>query len=852
MFYRILITPYIWFNFTNVLAYLYFFHLFLSQVFEENMSPAHHDKNIYNLVDIDSFKQDALINNLGDRHKIKEPLNKHSSSPKKWAGKLLNFQLNSKKSKSNISATPIISSPITSITPIESSPIASKYSFGSPYTSLGCTTPTTTYPSRVSSLPRPISRTSSRSNINISVANSTNSKHFIPLTDGIRVEQLKSSSSGKRSFLNDNCTICDEPISHRSYGERVVELQCGHLCHQDCLLISFEDISTASTNIYELFPQCLKCKVEKSIDINCVPKDETLKEKIISDVFMTKVGIISTPTTTCTHTPMTFSSSSPLNGKEQTVMRQIINVGSNSDFNSNKIDSSPKYFKQTHQLSRPFQYSSRNIIPTSSYPNINDQTTINDNISYISNSKGHNQSTLNTSISIPLLRTYFLDLIINRFNSDISKELIDSTFGLLRVVDRMIISDEKSNFSPCWCFLFTNCLIIVYTDPQQNQNDENILLNTTFQSMEMFYPLDHVDVQPVTNSVLQCTIIANSISRNFCLAESTTNCSSEISQKWASALLNDNLVFNEETFTSTLPLPPIIKSMTNDGDVLTTYSGNGRDQQVTELGTISHIRGSVVIRRMSNIPPQVYNNDTRMSLSTMQTSVSSIISIRHKKPDNLVIILQIDKQYINCTDNYNTIYNNLKALEILFPALYICLIDSKMSVIKQGHMSDILKTPDDLKISNPIGIFNIEVLKKSILNISNSPNKNFGIALISNTIMNKEFCILFQHITLLKKIGILRANILKIKVGYLNMSYADQIDELAEIDNWTDMLELLCYTFAIDYDSDDDNSDISDIEEHFSLTTSGDRDSIESSGDSLLTLNITSSLFGTDNLDVIA
>ncbi|SMN21124.1 similar to Saccharomyces cerevisiae YDR103W STE5 Pheromone-response scaffold protein that controls the mating decision [Maudiozyma saulgeensis] len=815
------------------------------------MSPAHHDRYIYNQTNIDGHRQDASANIFMDHHKSKESLIKHSPSPKKWAGKLLNFQLHSKKNKNGTSVTPVVSSPISAITPVTSSPIVSEHTFNSPYTPTGNITPTSTYPSRVSSLPRPISRISSRGNINASAPCISDSNQGIFPTEYLPKEPLKSSGSNKRSFLNDNCTICDEPTSHRSHGERIIELQCGHLCHQYCLLISFEDVATYSTNIYELFPPCLRCKTEKSVDINCVPKDDTLKDKIISDIFMTKVGSVSTPTTPYINTPTNHVTPTPINGNEQPITRPTLNIGTALGLNRTRRDLSPPFSQQTYQLSMPFQYSSVNTIPTNPVTNFENQTSIRDDISNMSTIEDHDQPVRNSSISVPLLRTYFLDLIINRFESTISKELVDSEFGLLRIVDRMSISIDTPNFLPCWSLLFMNCLVIVYTDPAQDQSDENIMLNTNFNNIHMFYPLEHVSVEPLSDTSLQCAIITDSISKHFCLAESTTHGFSKVSQKWASALLNKKLVFNEETFTSTLPLPPIIKNITNDGDVLATYSGNGSNQKVTELGTISHMRGSVIIRRMSALPRNANNGGTMMSISTNKTSISSIISMRRKKPDNLIVIIQIDKRYVISEDIYSTIYNNLKALEILFPSLYICLVDSKMSLVRQGPASEIIKTPEDLKISTPICSFNSKLLRETVLNVTISSSRTVGIALISNTMMNKESCILFQQIALLRKMGELRANILKIKVGYLNMNYTDQIDELVEIDNWTDMLELLCYTFAIDYDSEDDNSDISDFDDIVSLTSSGDRHSIESSDHSLLTLHITSSLFDTDNHVII-
>lgn len=818
------------------------------------MQPSQSDDYIYSLTNINGYQMDRYGTKTTKYSKKKEWSNSNTPSPKRWADKLLNFQLSSKKGKNPIVIESPAHSSVAATTPVISSPIRSDQIFSSPHTPADATTPIDNYPSRVSSLPRPASPYSTNSNANISLINSSKSEPDASSLDWTpREGNTTRSSKSKKSFLNAKCTLCDEPISHRSHGERIVELQCGHLCHQDCLMISFTDISTTSTNIYELFPCCIKCKVDKSMNINCVPKDETLKDKIISDVFLSKVGSVSSPVSSYSTTPVRYTASSPINRRMPNIVEQALNINTIADMQSRRLTTnisttnrnvSPQLLNYDLPTSKTDRHNLDNqrMNLLQALPNFK-ETDIADTIS-LASSNYRNDGSQRQENSVHLLRTYFLDFVINRFPLQLSKELIDSKFGLLRLVDRMMVNIERTNFSLYWCFLFTKCILIVKVDPKQSQTDENILLNTEFLGLEIYYPINSIRVDVMSDSILQCEIVNEEISKRFDLSESSFTNSTEVLQKWASALLNTDITFDHETITSTLSLPPIIRNLTDDGDVLTAYACDGSNKKISEVSTIGHIRNSVIIHRQPKAANETFLDNGRSSIYTTKTSVSTLISMRRKKPDNLILLLQIDKQQVSSMDTYTIIFNNLKALQILFPSLYIYLIDWKMRIQKFGLVSEVLEGPDDLKTKSSSERFTILSLKTQILKFPEISNKNIGIAVMSNTIMNKDMNILFSSFEPLQKFNGIRTNILKIKIGYLNMSYTEEIDELAEIDSWPDMLELLCYTFAIDYDSDnEDGSELSDFDNCSSITSGDVNNNTTSSDDSILTMDMVSSSF---------
>lgn len=107
----------------------------------------------------------------------------------------------------------------------------------------------------------------------------------IPNNDTNGFKPLK----GKKKVLNnDFCTICKELLKTKSNGERIIELECGHQCHQECMLVSFDDISNSMILDYnQLFPICVDCQNNNSLDngnkhiTRCIPRNDEYKDDII-------------------------------------------------------------------------------------------------------------------------------------------------------------------------------------------------------------------------------------------------------------------------------------------------------------------------------------------------------------------------------------------------------------------------------------------------------------------------------------------------------------------------------------------------------------------------------------------
>lgn len=139
--------------------------------------------------------------------------------------------------------------------------------------------------------------------------------------------------------------------------------------------------------------------------------------------------------------------------------------------------------------------------------------------------------------------------------------------------------------------------------------------------------------------------------------------------------MNQDFVFNEDNITSTLPILPIIKNFSKD-------VGNGRHETSTFLGLINpnkvvevgnvHDNDTVIIRRGFTLNSgECSRQSTVDSIQSVLTTISSILSLKREKPDNLAIILQIDFTKLKEEDSLIVVYNSLKALTIKFAAFAV-------------------------------------------------------------------------------------------------------------------------------------------------------------------------------------
>lgn len=222
-----------------------------------------------------------------------------------------------------------------------------------------------------------------------------------------------------------------------------------------------------------------------------------------------------------------------------------------------------------------------------------------------------------------------------------------------------------------------------------------------------------------------------------------------------------------------------------------------------------HDNDTVIIRRGFTLNSgECSRQSTVDSIQSVLTTISSILSLKREKPDNLAIILQIDFTKLKEEDSLIVVYNSLKALTIKFARLQFCFVDRNNYVLDYGsvlHKIDSLDSISNLKSKSSSTQFSPIWLKNTLY--PENIHEHLGIVAVSNSNMEAKKSILFQDYRCFTSFGRRRPNELKIKVGYLNVDYSDKIDELVEASSWTFVLETLCYSFGLSFDEHDDDDE---------------------------------------------
>ncbi|AET38988.1 Ste5p Ecym_3510 [Eremothecium cymbalariae DBVPG len=577
--------------------------------------------------------------------------------------------------------------------------------------------------------------------------------------------------SPKKSIINEKCCLCDEPVTTRSYAEKIIALQCDHTCHEDCLWVLSEDSESSgsfdtldSDGIYSIFPACVACE-GKLAPNRCIPKDDDVRDRLISTYLIKRTKVSQRmPALDITPTSQhgwAYSSDIP---------KRPMNI-------STPLQPPPTFKNQLIQRKASTLSTISSIV--SSVPTKNSDS-------------GNDSSVL----SLAMLRSYFVQSLLVNFPD----WQIDSQFGLLRLVDRFMctFTSRTKVRSQCICYLFEHRFVVGITD----KIPDHTIVGLKFNSVSA-YSLSNVKIDTLESSVLTISIGNETVY----ITEDLGSKSTQVLEKWITAFLNPEMKFQLNIVTSTLSYPSLF-----------TENGSGRHKNTTTL--TRGIHGSVIIRR-SVFFKYSEHSETPTSLRNCNTRISSILSLKRKIPNDLFIVFQIDP--IKLLDgDVNTLVNICKALSWKLETAKLCLVD------KDGY----LVTSCSLKLAIPKLKGLNSLLAEADRSIKFSPadiyqqiygawqRENIGVTIISNSSMETGRSALLMDYSAFCNVGKRRPNELKIKVGYLNADYSDKVYELVETDKWNDVFEVICYSFNMAFgqdaltDEDDDGESFTNFSEN--------------------------------------
>ncbi|AGO13965.1 AaceriAGR104Wp [[Ashbya] aceris (nom. inval.)] len=623
--------------------------------------------------------------------------------------------------------------------------------------------PVTEFPLRSTSIPTP-----PKFQKDIGLLNNQLQMSPMPFMGEMKAESFL---SPKKSIVNARCCLCDEPVSTRSNGERIITLECDHSCHEDCLLVFLEENSSdASQNrneeddIYAVFPACKACEYSAGVN-KCIPKDETLRDKLISQYLIKRTK------------PILRSQVSPLPPMDIPLTKPARPFGLQNTKRSVQRPA-PLTLTSMPLLSPPRK---RNGSVTSSISSLASSVQV----------KGNDPSAEASTRYLAVLRSYFVQsLLVNYPDWE-----VDSSFGLLRLVDSFSCSSEHGTggYQDSVLYLFEHRLVVGIPVNMPTHT----MVGVKFSSIRD-YDISSFKVDTFQSSVLKLTFDNDTIYISEGLLSHTT----KVLEKWISALLNIDMLVNSTNFTSTLPLPDL-----EDEDIHSI-------RRMDIMTRATDVNNSVIVRR--SVCAHEKSMAKNAENSTMRATINSILSLKRRYPDELCLFFQIDTAKVQAVD-YKILANICKAILWKFSAAKVALADKNggivtMSTLKAfislfSSIDDLLTRHETRRKLSPDLVYRHFYGEERLTNI--------GVCIISNSAMQYGKSLLLMDYSIFCNIGKRRPNELKVKVGYLNTDYSDQVYELVETGGWGDVLEVVCYSFNMafgqdDYSDDDDDDETED------------------------------------------
>ncbi|CUS22547.1 LAQU0S06e00518g1_1 [Lachancea quebecensis] len=647
-------------------------------------------------------------------------------------------------------------------------------------------------PSRSTSIPRPESKflkppPALPSSSSYEEWNTPVSGHLpYQLSAGVTPPRVKpfdhpSHSTSKKSYINEPCSLCLEFISCRTLGEKVVPLECGHLVHGECLVAYFD--GPTKYDINDMFPYCRKCEN----DVRCLPSDLQLRDSCISRALISGSPRIRrfkdvAPRERLTDETPSGSISAP---------NKLLALG---DFRLNSIPARSRTNKNVKDLSLRLKSISnfRGSV-------VSGVSSVISSVSDFSVSQPRDSdcgmSVVDHKPPLAALRSYYTHLLMENFPKSLNGWEIDANFGLLRLVDRLMFSEDGKKYQDACCYLFTNALLIALVSPTF---DPKISAGIKLHTYVTYHPLSDTSVDSLNSSVLKCTILSATPNAKLMhgstlyLTETLDSSSSQVIEKWISALLNKEIIFSNSALTSTLPPPPMIEEETRRSLMVELPGAFSLNLDVSE-----HIDDNEAIVRRSTL---ISNNQSR------RTTITSLLSLKRSRPTLLALVLQLDPLRLRDTELIGLV-NSLTALTFKIKDARLCLVDLEGRIISQGLVREQLLAVKNLK--SIVGDQNRVVFDP--VNFKNEfiweNEDRLGIAVVSNTLLESGKSCLFMNYKSFAGYNRTRPHELKIHIGFLNVDYTDRIAELVEVASVHDVLETLCYGFNLSFEDEEDDND---------------------------------------------
>ncbi|KAG7820308.1 hypothetical protein KL928_001745 [Ogataea angusta] len=266
--------------------------------------------------------------------------------------------------------------------------------------------------------------------------------------------QQSSPQSKRKNSIPDSCIFCDLPLqsmllykSENMDPEGIIELRCQHSCHEKCLLLEMEFVniskvqSSASVAPVQ-FPHCPKCHQ----NVRAVPASQVVADQMITNILTVPVRKPE-PAHSIHYRPPNSQPGS--NGSSPRITQR------------NRAD---QWVHQRH-AKKPSRGSS--ISAVSSIISSVSVQTVPESSSTTTLPLGSSRmkSSWTSDFPIYLLRSKFIGELImlqsQKFDTVRLNKLAVDSFGDLRLVDKLQISEDLALWDECYCYLFERMFVLV-------------------------------------------------------------------------------------------------------------------------------------------------------------------------------------------------------------------------------------------------------------------------------------------------------------------------------------------------------------------------------------------------------
>lgn len=609
----------------------------------------------------------------------------------------------------------------------------------------------------------------------------------------------------KKSLVNEKCCFCEELLSSKfSTGEKVIELNCGDTCHEECLwsLINAtaddndDESNTKTSDPNKIFPDCESCGKL------AIPLDDTITDSIISKILLSTPPKLRQVSNSSSSDSLIISSNfqsqmlSPRSRPPSSAVTSAKNHKYQSLSLSNRNQKDLSIQIPTSKSLRNHQSNSSRHKSTSRGSSISAMSSI---ISSVSRSpsptKTMGRITTNDTLTlsengklnkIPLamLRSEYICHLIKNLQSNYDTNLKESeidSFGYLRLVDNLLISQNGEVFKNYNVYLFQYNLLLV---------------DLNYSNIEVFKLLKTPKISTPTSTILKINVVSKSNDESCSLYLSQKY--NKILQKWIAGLCDYEFIFNSDNLSSTITLPEESSKL---------------DQQSNWEPIAPH---TIQSNQHGNDPnqmtiPVLLSPIKLEGKSTASTPITPTKSF-FQKTSHLIIIIDHEKS-INNQNVIITLTNIIKALSLKFKSLNVicsssqfenayCMTSSSLSI--DGLSSKIGK------INNDSGKNVNQCIEEIIDGAENT--EDFNTLIISNNLTKNSLS------------SIILANQLIIQIQSYNSAKLSPRDNLIKLDTWDKIMEMLVTRYELSFD-DDSDSDYDDNSENDANSSDSDFDS---------------------------